>query len=86
MDHCLPGKKVFAGRPRGAGREKQPLREMAIAATGGRKNFRQAAFIDSVRTKCSTRLSKMKAHKSPPARAGGMTRAMPIDIGPLGLS
>ena len=33
MDHCLPGKKVFArSAQRGEGREKQPLREMAIAA------------------------------------------------------
>jgi hypothetical protein len=33
MDHCLPGKKVFAGARLDDGRcEKQPLREIAIAA------------------------------------------------------
>jgi len=36
MDHCLPGKKVFARAAQWAlGREKQPLREIAIAAARG---------------------------------------------------
>ena len=40
MDHCLPGKKVFARSAQtGEGREKQPLREMAIAAALGPEEY-----------------------------------------------
>lgn len=58
MDHCLPGKKVFAG-PEGLGREKQPLREIAIVAAGPGKS-RVTAFIVSELLKNSTRWWQMK--------------------------
>jgi hypothetical protein len=52
MDHCLPGKKVFAGTRREDGRcEKQPLGEIAIAAiaahTGPPDGSGKIAFINS---------------------------------------